>query len=189
MAGKKRTKAQRENDLQTLASMYLRGYSQSFIARHLGMSQPQISLDLQKLYKLWRESAVMDFNEAKQRELHRIDVLEREYWRAWRESKVARQRTRTAKTAGQDGERTTAQVDKEEQTGDPRYLTGVQWCIEQRAKIIGINAPTKSEVTGADGGANKLIIEVVRRDDANGSTGVAESSPETSADQNASQPL
>lgn len=47
----------------------------------------------------------------------------------------------------------------------------------------------RAEVTGADGGANKLIIEVVRRDDANGSTGVAESSPETSADQNAIQPL
>lgn len=47
----------------------------------------------------------------------------------------------------------------------------------------------RAEVTGADGGANKLIIEVVRRDDANSSTGAAESSPETSADQNASQPL
>jgi hypothetical protein len=43
--------------------------------------------------------------------------------------------------------------------------------------------PNKEEITGADGGANKLIIEVVRRDDnADGSTGVAETSPETSAD-------
>lgn len=47
----------------------------------------------------------------------------------------------------------------------------------------------RAEVTGADGGANKLVIEVVRRDDANSSTGVAESSPETSADQSASQPV
>lgn len=36
------------------------------------------------------------------------------------------------------------------------------------------------EQTGANGEAQKLVIEVVRRDDANGSTGAAEPAPETS---------
>jgi hypothetical protein len=42
--------------------------------------------------------------------------------------------------------------------------------------------PNKEEITGADGGANKLIIEVVRRGDANDTTGAANPASETSAD-------
>jgi len=33
------------------------------------------------------------------------------------------------------------------QAGDPRFLTGVQWCIERRCKILGIDAVIAGEVT------------------------------------------
>jgi hypothetical protein len=42
--------------------------------------------------------------------------------------------------------------------------------------------PNKEEITGADGGANKLIIEVVRRGDTNDQTGAANTASETGAD-------
>ena len=45
------------------------------------------------------------------------------------------------------------------QAGDPRFLAGVQWCIERRCKIIGIDAPTKSELTGA--GGKPLTVEYI----------------------------
>lgn len=33
--------------------------------------------------------------------------------------------------------------------GDPRYLAGVQWCIEIRCKLLGIEAPKRVDVTSA----------------------------------------
>jgi hypothetical protein len=29
-------------------------------------------------------------------------------------------------------------------SGDPRYLQGIQWCIDRRAKMLGLDAPSKS---------------------------------------------
>jgi hypothetical protein len=46
--------------------------------------------------------------------------------------------------------------------------------------------PQKEEITGADGGAQKMIIEVVRRGSDDSPTGVAEPSPETTTDQSPS---
>lgn len=31
-----------------------------------------------------------------------------------------------------------------ETCGDPRFLAGIQWCIDRRAKLLGLDAPTKS---------------------------------------------
>ena len=30
--------------------------------------------------------------------------------------------------------------------GDPRYLQGIQWCIQERCKILGLYAPVTSNV-------------------------------------------
>jgi hypothetical protein len=42
--------------------------------------------------------------------------------------------------------------------------------------------PQKEEITGADGGAQKLIIEVVRRGSEEGSTGAADAAPDAKGD-------
>ena len=154
MATPKRTKFQREADLQKIAGLYLTGKTQDAIAQELGVTQQQISYDLKTIQERWRKSALVDLNEAKQRELERIDVLEREYWQAWENSKGEQSRS----TASKAGEATRAQVVKFESAGDPRFLAGVQWCVEQRCKILGLHAAVKSEVSGPDGGALEVVI-------------------------------
>jgi predicted transcriptional regulator len=158
MAEKKRTPTERENDLEKLASLYLKGMRQADIAQKLGVSQPQVSYDLKEIHKRWRESTLVNINEAKHRELARIDNLENEYWRAWERSCEEKTKTKTEKIVG--GNATKASVEKDTMLGNPSYLTGVQWCIEQRCKIFGINAPIKADVTS--NGETLQLISIVK---------------------------
>ena len=130
----------------------------SEIARQLGVCRQQIGYDLKVLQKLWQESALGDFNTKKAQDLAKIDHLERVYWQAWEDSKQIRETTTstTEKTAGQaDGSATPARLKaalrKEGRDGTPEFLKGVQWCINKRCEILGLNAPTKSVLTGPEG--------------------------------------
>ena len=148
--------AERRRDV---ATMYLRGYKQVEIAAKWKVSQPQISYDLKWLHAEWIGAALMDVNEAKARELARIDALELEYWHSWQESKDPLKREiKTARRGSPDadGKERVAYIsdlrsEVEERVGDSRYLDGVRWCIEQRLKIFGVYAPTKIAPTTPDG--------------------------------------
>ena len=151
----KRTEFEREAQLVEIKDAYLRGDTQMAIAERLGLSQGQISRDLAKIQRRWRESSLVDINEAKQRELERIDVLEREYWQAWENSKGEQQRSTASKT----GDQSRAQIVKYESAGDPRFLAGVQWCVEQRCKILGLLAAVKSDLNAAIIGPVQFVFD------------------------------
>ena len=155
MSAPKRTEFEREAQLVEIKDAYLRGDTQMAIAERLGLSQGQISRDLAKVQKRWRESSLVDINEAKQRELERIDVLEREYWQAWKNSKGEQQRSTASKT----GDQSRAQIVKYESAGDPRFLAGVQWCVEQRCKILGLLAAVKSDLNAAIIGPVQFVFD------------------------------
>lgn len=140
MAAPKRTPSQRESDLERIAALYLRGKRQSDIAAELRLSQMVISRDLSEIHKRWRESSMVNINEAKHRELARIDELERTYWTAWAASVGEVVRTTTSRS-DKDGNK--ASITKEDKAGNPSYLAGVQWCIEQRCKIFGLYEAAK----------------------------------------------
>mgnify|MGYP001558347913 CR=1 FL=1 len=143
--------AERRRDV---AAMYLRGYKQVEIAVKWKVSQPQISYDLKWLHTEWIKAAMLDVNEAKARELARIDALELEYWRSWEESKdpLKKEVKKAVRaTAGAEAYVGELREEIEERVGDSRYLDGVRWCIEQRLKIFGVYAPTKVAPTTPDG--------------------------------------
>ena len=126
-----------------ISHLYLQGITQAEIGHRLGVTQPQISYDLKVLRKRWLQSSVVNINEAKARELARVDHLECEYWEAWEKSK------NPVKTKGRkkvDGETIETTVQAETGTGDPRYLSGVQWCINKRCELLGLDAPSKHEI-------------------------------------------
>ena len=154
LAAPKRTKFEREKDLLAISSMYLQGITQAEIGQRLGVSQPQISYDLRVLRKRWLQSSIVNINEVKAKELARVDHLEREYWEAWEKSKSP------IKTKGQkkvDGEVVESTVQGETGTGDPRYLSGVQWCINKRCEVLGLDAPSKTDITS---GGKRVLFEV-----------------------------
>jgi hypothetical protein len=150
--GKKRNAAQIARDRRRIADLYLQGWLQADIGDELSISQATVSRDLKALHAVWLKSALLDYDKGKARELARIDRLEREYWNAWGRS-CQDAETLTQKTKGKvqqrKGERgelvaeqpAEATKTTKGQAGDPRFLAGVQWCIERRCKLLGLDRP------------------------------------------------
>lgn len=156
MAPNKRTPTARAHDLELIATLYLKGKRQTDIASELGITQQQVSYDLKEIHERWRESTLVTINEVKHRELARIDQLEITYWQAWQRSLETKHRTRTERNSVKVPLRSRSRavvtiklardktsIEREDLLGNPAYLQGVQWCIEQRCKIFGIYEATK----------------------------------------------
>lgn len=149
MASKKRTRFQIEQDRERITSMYLRGIRQVDIADKIGVTQQQVSYDLKAIQKQWRKDTAINLDEAKNRELARIDELEREYWVAWERSKGEKtKQSQEAAGVDKNGQPIVKKMSKVRETmlGNPAYLTGVQWCISERCKLLGIYAAVKQDV-------------------------------------------
>jgi len=141
----RRSASQLARDRRRIAELYLEGWLQADIAEELELSQSTISNDLNALHKRWLESSLIDFDQAKAVEIAKVDKLEREYYRAWRASKEDKEISVTEK-AGGEKPRSKAQIRREGRVGNPSFLSGVQWCIERRCKILGLDAPQKMQV-------------------------------------------
>lgn len=147
-----RSEAQQERDRREISRLYLQGMYQTDIAAKLGLSQPTVSRDIQVLIDEWKIERVYDINEAKARELAKVDNLELEYWDAWRRSQEnAEKETKKAVKPVKGVARQEIQKTSEGQTGDPRFLAGIQWCIERRCLILGVDAPKKIAPTDPSG--------------------------------------
>ena len=160
MAAPKRTAFQVERDRRDVADLYLKGWTQARISEHLNdngderdyyFTRSMVGYDLRALQKQWQKSALVDINKAKAQELAKVDRLEREYWDAWERSCQDAETTRQ-EGSGKDitiGELPSIQkvvILRKGQAGDPRFLQGVQWCIERRCKILGIDAPERHDL-------------------------------------------
>ncbi len=87
MSPKKRKKLSQAHRRALVARLFLQGKFQHEIATEAGCTQGTVSKDLEVIRKAWAESPLIDFNEAVQRELQRLDLYERELWEAWERSK------------------------------------------------------------------------------------------------------
>lgn len=79
----KRTKIQRVKDLETTANLYLQGVSQYEIAQQLGVSQPQVSLDLKKLRDIWVSRALDHLAQKRAEEVAKCDRFELQLTKFW----------------------------------------------------------------------------------------------------------
>jgi len=146
-----------------VAKLYLQGLYQSEIANIFDVTQAQISKDLAIIRQEWLTSRAQDYDEKIAEELAKIDAVEAEYWQAWMKSKEIRTLKRTkSKGTRESQEVGIIETEYEEVTnehggvGDPRFLDGIQKCIERRCKLLGLDAPQKHEVKGE--GFNVIIL-------------------------------
>jgi hypothetical protein len=119
---------------QKVADLYLQGWTQQAIADHVGLNQKTISNDLKRIRQEWRESAVRDFDEAREVELKKIDRVEREAWAAWVRSQ---QPAQSAHINDENPQRKTRRHVRN-QYGDPRFLEQVNKCIAARCALLGL---------------------------------------------------
>lgn len=146
--GKRRSKSQIARDRKRVAELYLKGWLQVEIADELKIDQSTVSRDLSALLEEWKESALVDVDELKAQELAKINVLENEYWGAWKKSQDdAVTQTKERYMAGEKPESANKRIKEQEkrvgQVGDSSFLRGVQWCIQKRCELLGLDAPKK----------------------------------------------
>ncbi|MBC7855847.1 MAG: hypothetical protein IAF94_20660 [Pirellulaceae bacterium] len=133
---------------QRVAELRLQGWSQSAIADELQIRQATISGDLKTVERSWRESAIRDFDAAREHELQRIGMIERNAWEGWKRSC---QPLQSATVDGPAADSQKAKRTVKNQSGQARFLEVVMQCIEKRTKLLGLDAPVKVTPTTADG--------------------------------------
>ncbi len=134
-----------------VANLYLQGgLLHHQIAEKLGVSRPTITMDLKAIMDQWRAEARADIGEVTGRELAKLDIMEAEAWAAWERSKNEAVSTTKEKIVG-DKQSTKASERREGRDGDPRYMTIIIGCMERRAKLLGLDAPTKIAQTDPNG--------------------------------------
>jgi hypothetical protein len=143
----------RETDRAAIADWYVQGIAQHEMAGRLGIDEATVSRDLVWLHTQWAARYAAAIQAYKIDAVTRIDALERTYWAAW-EASCEEARTTTQVAAPDATGKPTplrATVTTAQRLGNPAYLSGVQWCISERLKIVGGYAPTKVAPTTPDG--------------------------------------
>ena len=128
-----------ETRRQEIVARYMRGEQQSAIAKSLGLTQQQISVDLHIIRAAWLTSAVRDFDAIKAEQLAKIDAAESA---AWREFDRSREDVEVTIQEESDGRlRNSRRV--ETRVGDPRFLQTILNCIAKRCDLLGLDAPKR----------------------------------------------
>lgn len=161
-----RTKAQVEIDLALMARLSLEGKTHRQIALLItergpyAFSHSQVTRDMKKVVGRWKAESISDIDQLKQRELKGLEHQESECWDAWNKSKqdaVTKSAKKTRPSAGTSKEEVATK--QEAQCGDPAFQRLILDIREKRAKILGLNAPEKAELSGPDGGPIRVENE------------------------------
>lgn len=151
-------RGEREKDLNLITELYTKGRSYREIAHEVNqrhgrrITYQTVSNEIKKLLKEWEKSRNEIIDHQKFIELAKIDRLERTYWDGYEKScnpvkKSTTKKKGSVKDSKDINVKDVERVDNEEtRIGDPRFLDGIKWCIEQRCKIFGINAPQKFDL-------------------------------------------
>lgn len=144
---KRRNRHEKASHLAKISEYYLDGMSQSNIAKIIGISQPQVSQDLELVRQQWMKETIIDIDIIKAEQLKKIDKIEREMWACWEKSKRIK---KSKVTRGRIFQQTGAtpgsfELFEEEELGDTKFMDKIQWCISERLKITGGYAAKKIE--------------------------------------------
>ena len=100
-----------------------------------------------------------------QRELQGLAEQERELWAAWDKSKTSatkehsKVKTSPAGTGAQGGQSAERSKTTEDQCGDSSYQRLILDIRDKRAKLLGLDKPLRTELSGPDGGPIRFESE------------------------------
>jgi hypothetical protein len=135
-----------------IAELHLKGCPIAAIARRLSVSRRTVERDLEAVRAAWRTARRDAVEEAGDRELARLDLLEREAWDGWQRSQQQNVSEKLSKAEDEKPARgaahssaagavSAAAKKRAERTtrtqhGDPRYLLLIMKCIEHRLRLL-----------------------------------------------------
>lgn len=173
LAGAKgRTIDQKEADLATVADLLTKGWTHHNIAVELCrihgdekyISRSSVTEDANLLLRRWRQYSALTMDEMKGEHLARLQKLEAYAWERLETLMTGGASKTTSKVMERhDGIRRRGEVkpprvvSKAETKGNAdttaTWVRTIQWCSEQRAKILGLYAPLRLAAGGGgDGG-------------------------------------
>ena len=113
------------------------------------IGQSSVSRLIGELTQDWLKEGTFNINEARKAELAEINALELEAWDAWKRSRGTKKKeTKTTGISAQGNHVDETSETKWREVGDPRFLTQVQWCINKRCELLGLDSPKKMDVDG-----------------------------------------
>lgn len=116
-----------------VAALYLRGYNQQTIADQFGVSQATISNDIKALLKTWREKRETDVEDAVTRQVEELRLIREKAWGQWRS------------------------------TNDVRWLDTVMKAQDRESKLLGLDAPKRTDVTTNGENINEISLKAYQR--------------------------
>lgn len=164
----KRTPGQRLSDRELLAWLRVRGYThRQMVAKLNERNEAQgrgytltlggIQKDIDEIDREWRDSMNASAEQSRSRELSKLAEIEREAWEAWEKSKQDSVVKYMEETGG-DGEGEKAKrgakkksMRQQSSAGDPQYLRLAMEASKHRREMLGLDAPTRQEVSGPNG--------------------------------------
>jgi hypothetical protein len=159
----KRTPAQRQHDLEVISEMVLQGAKQSVIAAALSITQQQISYDLREVRRRWQTNATLSFDSYVAQEMEKLGLLEREYWAGWQRSQQPRKNSPVAVREKTDTASSETAARAGMRDGNPRFLDGVLFVMERRARLLGLDKPARINGTIQTFDLTKLSDEQLER--------------------------
>lgn len=127
-----------------VAQFYLQGKTQGDMVDAFNVSHSTVKKYLKELREEWQAKALYDFSLAKAEQLARIDEIERVAWEGFHNSVKGSLSTTTMKSKDS---KTKMQTKTKPSVSDTKWLDKIQWCVEQRNKILGLYAPKKIDQT------------------------------------------
>jgi hypothetical protein len=121
-----------------VASLYLKGMTQKKISDEVGCSIEAVRRHMETLRDSWMEKSLYDFSQAKAEQLAKVDEVERVSWEQFAKSADKESLT---EFVGSNEEVTNSIRSTSKNAQEIKWLDKIQWCIDQRCKILGLYAP------------------------------------------------
>lgn len=150
-----RNKEQKAADDKRIAELRLRGKSQRQIEAATGIELTEVNRALKRVYAEWKAQAYQSQDkhiaETVARLLELIDITRDAYDRSIGEVRKETRRVRKSEEDKKGAPVAEVTVYTETLNGDPRYLTLIAGYIQQLRELLGLDAPTKTELSGPGG--------------------------------------
>lgn len=154
---KKRIPAQRQDDITFCTRLFLRGVALRKIAEELnkrnavlgrGYTVTWVSVwqDLRAIMVEWKREHMNTIEEYVLIELKKLDAIEVEAWEAWEKSKTVKERKKMKPAMDGDNALDCVELVEETTAGDPRFLDMLLNVQRRRAKLLGLDAPTRIDL-------------------------------------------
>tara|TARA_R110000803_G_scaffold34031_2_gene74463 strand:+ start:190 stop:813 length:624 start_codon:yes stop_codon:yes gene_type:complete len=121
-----------------VASFYMQGLTQKVISDKVGCSIATVRRHMESLREEWMNRSLYDFSRAKAEQLAKVDEVERV---AWEQFSLSASRESLTEFLDANDLVTSQIKNTSKNAQEIKWLEKIQWCIDQRCKILGLYAP------------------------------------------------